>query len=101
MEKLKNATCEGFFFGIKAGKNCDKINKSSKNRGVNNRAGADVRELINFIKTPSEQILTLSDGKTFTRDEINNNITTEAARTIQLIFNFVNLFKESLIIYES
>ena len=24
MEKFKNATCEGFFFGIKAGKNCDK-----------------------------------------------------------------------------
>lgn len=24
IEKLKNATCEGFFFGIKAGKNCEK-----------------------------------------------------------------------------
>ncbi len=33
MEKLKNATCEGFFFGIKAGKNCDKINKSVFNTG--------------------------------------------------------------------
>ncbi len=28
MEKLKNATCEGFFFGIKAGKDCEKRNKS-------------------------------------------------------------------------
>ena len=27
MEKLKNATCEGFFFGIKAGKDCDKLKK--------------------------------------------------------------------------
>ena len=31
MEKFKNATCEGFFFGIKAGKNCDKINNSVSN----------------------------------------------------------------------
>lgn len=73
------------------------FNKSSKNRGVNNRAGADVRELINFIKTPSEQILTLSDGKTFTRDEINNNITTEAARkdVLKILRNYKSIYSNS------
>ena len=29
VEKLKNATCEGFFFGIKAGKDCEKEKKLS------------------------------------------------------------------------
>ena len=24
-QKMKNATCDGFFFGIKAGKDCDKF----------------------------------------------------------------------------
>ena len=28
-EKLKNATCEGFFFGIKAGKDCEKRQKAA------------------------------------------------------------------------
>ena len=28
LEKLKNATCDGFFFGIKAGKDCDKKNNA-------------------------------------------------------------------------
>jgi len=35
--KLKNATCEGFFFGIKAGKNCDKNQKpirKTKNKNL-------------------------------------------------------------------
>ena len=73
------------------------FNKSSKNRGPNNRAGADVRELINFIKTPSEQILTLSDGKTFTRDEINNNITTETARkdVLKILRNYKSIYSNS------
>ena len=33
-QKMKNATCDGFFFGIKAGKNCDKIKKSSSQKNT-------------------------------------------------------------------
>ncbi len=33
-QKMKNATCDGFFFGIKAGKNCDKIKNSSSQKKV-------------------------------------------------------------------
>ena len=42
MEKLKNATCEGFFFGIKAGKDCDKLKlKEGKIKTANkNNEGA-------------------------------------------------------------
>ena len=37
IEKLKNATCEGFFFGIKAGKDCDKLREDKTRTAKKNK----------------------------------------------------------------
>lgn len=73
------------------------FNKSSKNPISLNRAGADVDGIINFINTPSEQTITLSDGKTLTREEINKNITTDKAKksVLEVLKNYKKIYKQT------
>tara|TARA_Y100000816_G_scaffold10643_1_gene6917 strand:- start:694 stop:1509 length:816 start_codon:yes stop_codon:yes gene_type:complete len=81
MEKLKNATCEGFFFGIKAGKNCERINNSvSKVEKVKQKKLKKEARKSKFKKKVCEGfffgIKAGKDCETFKEDrtkEVNNN----------------------------
>ena len=58
IEKLKNATCEGFFFGIKAGKDCEKrkeaVTKIKKDEAVTKIKKDRVHKKSNFKKRVCE-----------------------------------------------
>ena len=65
--------------------------KSIRNPIGSTKAGSDVTAIINFIKTPSEEILEIN-GKTITREEINKNIATDEAK--KSVLKHLNQYKK-------
>ncbi len=96
-EKIKEYVSEGKAH-LYVSKNLFKyFNRSTLSPRSIHLSGSDVNRIINFIKTPSEQEVRMSDGKLITRDEINKNITTDHAKksVLENLKNYKKILKNT------